>query len=129
MFYKYKKLYLLFIKITILLIMTFNNEQAIFELGSPFLEWKKDLILSHNVFGNRPHFWIIESHIFEKTTCPLICKFVVFNTIIGDIRTIELSIKYDDSPTFFDLILIPLFEKYCIENLCELKIFKRDIYE
>jgi hypothetical protein len=108
--------------------MIFLNEQTIIELGSPFTEWRRDLILTHHLFGNAPHFWIVEKHIFEKTRCPLICKFVVFHTIMGDIRTITLSLKYNDSPTFFDLILIPIFEKYCAENNSELKVLKRDIY-
>jgi hypothetical protein len=101
--------------------MVYNNEKTIFELGSPFREWKKDLTLTHHLFGNEPHFWIVDTHIFEKTRCPFICKFVVFHTIIGDIRTITLSLKFNDSPTFFDLVLKPIFEKYCTENIIELK--------
>jgi len=66
--------------------------------------------------------------IFEKTRCPFICDCFVFHTLSGDIRTFRLSIKYKSYPTFYDTILVPIFEKYCAENNIELKIIKRDIY-
>ena len=109
--------------------MNFLNEQVILELGGQFNEWRKDLVLTHHVFGDVPHFWIVEQHIFERTRCPFICDFIVFHKISGDIRKFDLSIKYNNYPTFYDLILIPMFEQYCLENKIELKIIKRNVYE
>lgn len=109
--------------------MNFLNEQVILELGNQFTEWRKDLVLTHHIFGDVPHFWIVEQHIFDRTQCPLICDFIVFHKFSGDIRKFDLSIKYNNYPTFYDLILIPMLEKYCLENKIELNIIKRNFYE
>jgi len=108
--------------------MEIFNEQVILEFGNSFTEWKKELVLTHHIFGDLPHFWLVEKVIFDKTRCPFICDCFVFHTISGDIRTFTLSVKYKSYPTFYDTILVPIFEKYCAENNIELKIIKRDIY-
>jgi hypothetical protein len=53
--------------------MEIFNEQVILEFGNSFTEWKKELVLTHHIFGDLPHFWLVEKSIFEKTRCPFIC--------------------------------------------------------
>ena len=109
--------------------MNFLNEQVILELGGEFNEWRKHLILTHHIFGDIPHFWLVENQIFNNTRCPFICDCIIFHRISGDIRIFDVSIEYKKYPAFYDLILIPIIQQYCYENFIEMNVIKRNSYE
>lgn len=109
--------------------MNFLNEQVILELGGKFNEWRKELVLTHHIFGDIPHFWLAEKHIYQNTRCPFICDCIIFHRISGDISIFDISIEYKKYPIFYDLILIPIIQQYCYENLIEMNIIKRNNYE
>lgn len=109
--------------------MKFLNEQVILELGNEFTEWKKELVLTHHVFGNLPHFWLVLKTTFEKTRCPFICDCVIYHKISGDIRQFDVYINYNNYPTFYDFIFLPIIQQYCFENFIELNVTREKYNE
>lgn len=106
--------------------MTFNNENILFDLPVLSYQWQHRGILYFDILNNT---FLLLNKENKKTELVYLCKVTIFHTTMGDIHT--FNVKCNDLSTHssnFENLIFSIFEKYCSENIIELKFdnFKND---
>lgn len=98
--------------------MRFDNEQVDFNIPSLSTEW----IFPAQLYFNRNDERFYVCSISEPSKGKNICKFSIYHTIIGDINKFDITCRDFNTDDFvFEFILEPILNKYCKDNLIELK--------
>ena len=98
--------------------MIFNNEPTIFDIPSLSSEW----IFHAQLFFNRNDHSVHICNEINERKGKYYCVFTIFHTMIGDINQFSITCRdFTTDSFFFKNIFEPILNKYCNENLIELK--------
>jgi hypothetical protein len=96
--------------------MIYTNEKIIFIIPTLKSEWILPVVISYE----DNCFYVSNQH--EKTKGKPIFKATIFHTITGDINRFDVTCRdFTIEHDYFNYLLKPIFEKYCNENIIDLK--------
>ncbi len=97
--------------------MMLDNDNILFEIPNLSYEWQHRGIIYFDSINNK--YLLLKE---EVDNFVYLCRITIFHTKMGDIHTFTVNCPdLSNESNIFKNTIAPIFEKYCSENIIELK--------